>query len=343
MGHPRREYFGTQNGAESYKKGEVVDSYKSPAMQLCYPMTYPRAHLVDSANGGFYHCISRCVRQGWLCGADPVSGRSYEHRKDWVESRLLKLSEVFAVDVYSYAVMSNHYHVVLEVDPRRTSEWCDEEVARRWLRLSPEVDELRARHRREALMSSRERVSEVRKRLGSLSWFMRYLNEPIARAANREDGCSGRFWEGRFRSIALLDEGAIVGCMAYVDLNPVRAKVARRVEESANTSVRRRILRGERGSRPLGSLSALGLTMSSYRGLLEWTVEVDRGSVAEPAERESAVLQRLGHDPAAWLSRVKSHHMKYRAYGALKHLRRYAQKLGQHWIKGLASNSLSLV
>ena len=103
-------------------------------------MTYPRAHLVDSENGGFYHCISRCVRRGWLCGNDPVSGESYEHRKGWVESRLLMLSEVFAVNLYGYAVMSNHYHAVIEVVPRRVSEWEDEEVARRWLRLSSRLE-----------------------------------------------------------------------------------------------------------------------------------------------------------------------------------------------------------
>ena len=304
-------------------------------------MTYPRAHLVDSENGGFYHCISRCVRRGWLCGNDPVSGQSYEHRKGWVESRLLKLSEVFAVNLYGYAVMSNHYHAVLEVVPRGVTELEDEEVARRWVSLSPKLAGEAAAKTREALMGNPDRLAEIRERLGSVSWFMRYINEPIARAANREDGCTGRFWEGRFKSIALLDEGAVVGCMAYVDLNPIRAKVVSRVEQAPHTSMKRRIEWGEEGCVPLQSLSALGLTVSSYRALLEWTVEVDRGSVAEPLPGVRQALHRVGHDPAVWLSRVKSHHLKYRAYGTSKHLRRYTERLGQRWLKGMASASLA--
>ena len=239
--------------------------------------------------------------------------------------------------------MSDHYHVLVEVVPTRVSGWEDEEVARRWERLSPRHDEEGSIARREALMKNEERMNEIRERLGSLSWFMRYINEPIARAANREDGCKGRFWSGRFRSIALLDEGAVVGCLAYVDLNPMRAKLAQRVEEAPYTSVKRRVMGDEQGGVPLASLSTLGLTMSSYRALLEWTVEVDRGSVAEPDGTVCEVVERFGHGPAGWLSRVKSHHYKYRAYGALKQLRLYAERLGQQWIKGSASKSLSLV
>ena len=81
-------------------------------------MTYPRLQTVDPQALGFFHCISRCVRRAFLCGQDGYSGRSYEHRKAWVEERLLVLAESFAVGLYAYAVMSNHVHIVLHVDPR---------------------------------------------------------------------------------------------------------------------------------------------------------------------------------------------------------------------------------
>ena len=186
-------------------------------------MGYPRAFTVDPDQPGFYHCISRCVRRAWLCGEDPLSGRCFDHRRDWVEQRLISLADSFAVGLFAWAVMSNHTHVVLRIDPRLTECWSDEEVARRWARLDRRLEAVEAAHvetRVRQLLSQPKRIAEIRARLGSLSWFMRFLNECIAREANAEDRCTGRFWEGRFKCQALLDDAAVVACMAYVDLNP---------------------------------------------------------------------------------------------------------------------------
>ena len=100
-------------------------------------MRYPRHHIVNPSAPGFFHCISRCVRRAFLCGEDVYSGCSYEHRKAWVEDRLRELAECFAVGLYAYAVMSNHVHVVLHVDPQVAQRWSDEEIAERWVRLFP--------------------------------------------------------------------------------------------------------------------------------------------------------------------------------------------------------------
>ena len=212
-------------------------------------MASPRRLIVDPAVSGTYHCVSRCVRRAFLCGRDSYTGNDYEHRRAWIRDQLGRLTGLFAIEVQAYAVMSNHLHVVLRTLPELLDGWTDEEIARRWLELCPgklgqvghaelpgDARELAIR----ALCRDPERLEVCRRRLGDLSWFMRFLNEPIARRANREDGCTGRFWEGRFRCQKLDDAGAALACMIYVDLNPVRAGIAPTPEESEFTSARDR-------------------------------------------------------------------------------------------------------
>lgn len=194
----------------------------------------------------YYHCTSRCVRRAFLCGRDDHSGINYEHRRGWIEQRMLKLAEVYALDICAYAVMSNHYHIVLHVNAAKAKAWTDTEVIRRWHTLYAGnflSHEYLAGKRlyNEQLKVVTELVAEWRDRLMSISWFMRALNEDIARQANTEDGCTGRFWEARFKSQALLDEEALATCMAYVDLNPIRAQIAATPETSEFTSARERI------------------------------------------------------------------------------------------------------
>jgi len=297
-------------------------------------MTRARAHLVDAENGGFYHCISRCVRRGWLCGMDVVTGRSYEHRKAWVEERILLLSRIFAVEVYGYAVMSNHYHLVVQVNPRRVTEWSDAEVIQRWLRICGPHEERARAIRQAALATDPERIACLRERLGSLSWFMRCLNEPIARQANREDRCTGRFWEGRFKSMALLDEAAVVSCMAYVDLNPIRAKLVCRVEDSPHTSIARRVrTRHDAPPAPLGDLAHVGLSLDGYTDLLRWTTNRQSAQTSSKPQAPPPALARLNHCAEGWLGTVNSHRHKFRAYGALHLLGQYARRLGQSRIR----------
>jgi hypothetical protein len=209
--------------------------------------TYARRQIGVEDQIGVYHCIARCVRRAFLCGMDPYTSQDYSHRKEWILDRLRELAGLFAIDICGYSVMSNHLHLVLRNRPDIAGQWSADEIALRWCRVFPPRDDATGEPREPGdrdlamLTANSERLAEVRKRLADLSWFMRCLCEKIARAANHEDGSSGRFWAGRFKSVALLDEAAILACSVYVDLNPIRAGLATTPEDSVYTSGRDRI------------------------------------------------------------------------------------------------------
>ena len=206
-------------------------------------MALPRSKYVKEGQEGVYHCFCRCVRRAFLCGYDTVTRRDFSHRKTLLVDRLRFLAAVFAIEVCAYAIMENHYHAILRIRPDILATWSDWDVAFRWLTLfplnnaavPPTDEQIRT------LANRPERIAELRKRLGSLSWFMGRLNEFIARAANKEDSVKGRFWEARFKCQNLLDDAAIAACMVYVDLNPIRAAVAATPEQSDFTSIQERI------------------------------------------------------------------------------------------------------
>ena len=211
-------------------------------------MTRPRAALVSLSDTPWYHVVSRCVRRAFLCGADRHSGQNFDHRRGWIEARIAQLASVFAIDVAAYAVMSNHYHIVVRIDAARAAAWSMDEVLTRWTELftgpllvQRYLSDARAGMSEAEIAKVEEFAAVYRARLADLSWFMRILNETIARQANQEDGAKGRFWEGRFKSQALLDEKALLAAMSYVDLNPIRAAMAETVQDSAHTSIRRRL------------------------------------------------------------------------------------------------------
>lgn len=208
-------------------------------------MTIPRSYQVDLNATPYYHCIARCVRRSFLCGHDKLTNKDFSHRRQWIVDRIKHLSKVFYIDICAYAIMSNHYHLVLHVDSMRAKKAKLEELLYRWGCIFP-ADALKLKK----LIASNERfnteiknkiIQKLRERLADISWYMRCLNETIAKMANKEDNCKGRFWEGRFKSQALLDEGALLSAMAYVDLNPIRAGLSHSPELSDFTSIQERI------------------------------------------------------------------------------------------------------
>ena len=298
-------------------------------------MTRPRKALISLADSRYYHITSRCVRRAFLYGVDHYSGQDYENRRQWVVDRIRLLSSIFGIDVCAYAIMSNHYHLVLKLCPEQLDGLSDEQIMDGWCALFNGPLLIQNYRNGEALSSAeRSTVSDIvnvwRTKLGSISWFMRCLNQPIARQANLEDMCTGKFWESRFTSQALKTEEALLSCMTYVDLNPIRAGMATSPETSDYTSIQERIQPMFQLDRAIDSQQSSGdlldftnplkpllpfegglqdetqpgilFAYGDYLQLVDWTGRIIRKDKnGHIDEKLPPILTRLQIDPNQWL------------------------------------------
>ncbi|MCP4320756.1 MAG: transposase, partial [Alteromonadales bacterium] len=291
---------------------------------------------------------------------DSYTKQSFEHRRQWMVDRIRFLNAIVAINFAAYAVMSNHYYLVVYVDESEALAWSEEEVCQRWQQLyhnHPLVERLQKGQSscQAEKDKAHEIINEWRSRLSDLSWLMRNLNEYIARKANAEDNCKGRFWEGRFKSQALLDEKAVLACMAYVDLNPIRAKMADTVQTAQYTSIFERIhnkashidnkeklpftpkpLLGFIGNDHKNSPKGIAFSLLDYLTLVEQTGKViradKRGCINENACR---LLTHLGINIEDWLELAEHFGKKYhQAVGSVEGLNAFAAHTGKHWISG---------
>jgi REP element-mobilizing transposase RayT len=307
-------------------------------------MPEPRYRQVSIDDTPYYHCISRCVRRAFLCGSDPVTGFDFEHRRQWIIDRIKLLCSIFAVDLCAYAIMHNHYHIVIRIKADEVKQWSDEEVAKRWMRIFS--GDLLVRQylmntdlTRAELKYVADRLLTWRERLDDLSWFMRCLNEPIARMANREDHCTGSFWEGRFKSQALLDERALLACMTYVDLNPIRAGIAKTPEESDYTSIQERINHPKiTRLAPFADQGGDGIpfNLKDYLELVDWGGrEIKRNKRGYISAKAPPILLRLKMDAAPVLDYLAKDDLpSFGALGPVSMLRAFAKSVGRRFVKG---------
>ena len=304
-------------------------------------MGLARKYQICVSETPYYHIISRCVRRAFLCGEDSSTGFNYEHRRKWIVQRMQYLAKLFSIDVCAYTVMSNHFHLVLKVNP--TVDWADKIVLMTWAGLF-ELPLLCERFVRGEHMSKPEldyviRQADVyRKRLMSISWFMKCLNEYISKRANIEDKCTGHFWESRFKCQALLDERALLTCMAYVDLNPIRAAMALSPETSEFTSIQERIKVKNSKLLPFGKdEDDLPYSLSAYLDLVDLTGRVivanKRGFI--PPEL-TPILQRLNLNPDTWLDELNSFKSTgITAVGTVEQLKDFCKQVGKKFSVGL--------
>ncbi|PCJ51310.1 MAG: hypothetical protein COA79_26605 [Planctomycetota bacterium] len=205
-------------------------------------MTIARKDLINENEVGTYHITNRCVRHCWLLENPHDPDRDYSHRKKWFYDALEKFADIFCIDIGGYAIMSNHYHLVLRNRPDLREKLSDNDLAFRWLSLHPTAESKREKRSKPTkleisiFLESPENLKKCKENLSCISTFMKRLNQPIARRANKEENITGRFWEGRFHSQYLADEVAVLSCMTYVDLNPIRAQITNDLSESKYTS-----------------------------------------------------------------------------------------------------------
>ncbi|MFT6434804.1 MAG: hypothetical protein ACJAVI_002854 [Candidatus Azotimanducaceae bacterium] len=226
--------------------------------------------------------------------------------------------------------------MVVYYDPLTCHKWDAAEVARRWTeafppRASPDhpqdLEALQALRREEILKNPR-RLEQIRLTLGSLSDFMKHLKQPVAWRANREDKCTGHFFEGRFYSGALLSEQAVLAAMAYVDLNPVRAKICEAIDGYAHTSAYRRLQHLENSPEKLQELMR-----PLVSGISNPSRPKPQLMVLEDYIRHLRMLSpfsesHMTDEKAIWLNRVASLSKRQRAYGLLGELQNWVGRHG---------------
>lgn len=318
-------------------------------------MPKPRSQQISLLDTPYYHICSRTVRKAFLCGVDKETGVSFEHRRAWIEKRIFQLSQVFAIDICAHAVMHNHLHLVLHVNTEQVKTWSTTEVIERWHQLFKGTYLTRQYQQKQPLdkfqLAMVESTADIyKKRLMDISWFMRSLNEPIARQANKEDKCTGHFWEGRFKSQALLDEGALLSCMAYVDLNPVRAGIASTPEQSDFTSIQLRIKAAIKGEQPTSLLPFTGnehkdkttglcFSLKDYLTLVDETGRVLREDKRGAIHHKTAnILQRLHISDESWLTLTTDFERIFTgAVGTAEHLCEFSEHVGLQRTHGLAN------
>jgi hypothetical protein len=309
-----------------------------------------RAEVFSPDEIAIVHVINRVVRRCFLLGNDPITGKNFDHRKRWIEELLERMAANFGIDLLSYAILSNHFHLILRSRPDVVVLWNDTDVAKRWLILCPlrkkgdgspeEPNEFEIA----AIVNDPNRLAEIR-----------LLCQRIAIRANFEDAQEGKFWQSRYRAVRLLDEQAVLAASAYVDLNPIRAAMAETLETSDYTSVQRRIqafmdekietssenqrsetdavnTRADQALSPLAiderhdpigphvsnstsrcsDKGFLAISMVAYLQLLDWTArQLAAGKAGFTPEDVPPILERFNLDAENWLSLVKNFGRKF--------------------------------
>ncbi|MCL1126526.1 transposase [Shewanella surugensis] len=332
-------------------------------------MTECRKKLIHIDSTPFYHISNYCVRGAYLVNDNPKTKQVDLHRAHWFVDKLIQLSTIFCIDIAAYTILPRHYHLVLKVNTDNAKNLTSLQVIERWRQVfNPHV--LAIKYINKELFSNTEQeqfdefISQWRERLTNISWFMRCLNETISRKVNKEDHCKGAFWQGRFKSQALLDEPAILACIMYVDLAPIREQLAQSLENIYLSSIQLRVAAFKQAQKeaqiydvegdflaiaqqpstllPFDHMTRSGkqihlpFHLFDYIELIKWTHKgIIENNVPSNQHNTPKLLTRLTINKKDWINTCRHFSQHYsHAIGSWQKMCEFSRQFNGKWCKG---------
>jgi REP element-mobilizing transposase RayT len=156
-----------------------------------------------------YHVMSRTALDGFPLG---------DIEKDFMIDLIKRFSGLYFVKILGVCIMGNHFHLLVKMLPEY--KFSDEEIIKRYLNFYGD----------ERIFAD-GLIPSLRLKLSNLSEFMREIKVGFARFYNRRHNRRGYFWGDRFKSVIVENGETLINCLAYIDLNPLRAGLVKRPEE----------------------------------------------------------------------------------------------------------------
>ena len=214
---------------------------------LAFMCRDPRSEVLDPHQVEAVHLYNRTIDGLYLLGKNPDTGEDFSYRQGWLVDKMNQLFAHLCIELLSYGVLSNHYHLNVRTRPDIAASLTDRQVAERWLSaLSGQPDKdgnfkQPSEQAIEMLMANKEKLEKCRTELSDCSHLMKQLNQYLAQRANYEDGRRGSFWAGRYGSTRLVDDAALLACTVYIDLNRIRAGLDKPFDQHSSGALGHRI------------------------------------------------------------------------------------------------------
>lgn len=171
-----------------------------------------KPRMIVEGESAVYHVMSRTALEGFVLG---------EIEKDYLLQLIKHLSSIYFAEILGFAIMGNHFHAVVRMHVG--DEYPDDEISKRFGLYYQNDKNKRA--------PMPNQIPALREKWGKLSEFMKEIKQVFSRFYNKRHKRRGFFWSDRFKSVLVENGEALINCLAYVDLNPVRAGIVDRPDD----------------------------------------------------------------------------------------------------------------